>query len=192
MPGQLMMETEQRFEYSKFTNSLWTRIAIILIPAVMLLLVLALIVSGKAFSLFTDPDRHMSDIQNHAANLLTAFFLSTLCFLLLLSIRQQILSGRLSSVVVSSKTVKAPYQGVLGIFGPIVEIHHADIISLQKLSVDGDWEFNIASSGKRIRIPAKSLKSSDDFKKMIECIQKQASHCELKVERRINLPTASL
>ena len=91
-----------------------------------------------------------------------------------------------TAVVVSMETVSAPNQGV---FGNIVEIPFIEITHLQKLSIDGHWEFKIGSRDKHIRITKASFKVAGDFDKAIQAIHRHAPKCDLEIKERIDPPT---
>jgi hypothetical protein len=139
---------------------------------------------GDSSSIFEHHDMGFSDDQNLALNLFSSFFLLVLGFLSLFRAWGK-KPDRLRSVVVSPDLIAAPNQGVSG---RTVEIPIKNIAKLQKLSVDGVWEFNVQSLKKNIRVPKASLDSPDDFDRLISHVQKLTPNCTLEIEERIDPP----
>ena len=129
--------------------------------------------------------QELSEYQNQAVNLFCAFGFATLSFLSLLWFRKRFKES-LTSVRVTETSIAAPNQGFSG---RSVEIPFADITDLEKLSIDGVWEFNVSGRDQEIRVPKASLLVPDDFDKLVLCVQKRAPNCELKTEQRITPPS---
>lgn len=172
---------EREFPYSQGAVSVKARIVV---TGLLFLGAVFFLWKGDSSSLFEHHAMGFSDHQNLALNLFSSFLLLVLGFLCLFWIWEK-KPDRFRSVVVSQDHIAAPNQGVSG---RTVEMPFKDITKLQKLSVDGVWEFNVQSRKKHIRVPKASLENPEDFDRMISHVQQQISMCELEVEERINPP----
>lgn len=141
------------------------------------------LITGDNWSLMDDPHRNTTEVHHYNFNLLVAFIFLTLGFRSLLKIRKSYPEG-LHAVVVSREKIKAPGQGVLL---KIVEIRFADVVKLQRLSIDGLLELNIHSQNKHIRVTRVSLEDTEDFERLIAQVQEGAPQCQLEVQNRFDL-----
>lgn len=139
---------------------------------------------GDAPSLFEQMDGMLSDSQNHAVNVFVGFVLGTLGFVSLLNALRNS-TGQTRAVEVTKEVVRAPDQGRSG---RSVQIALDQITKLEKLSIDGVWEVNIASRDARIRIAKSSLAQASDFDRMIHRIDARAPNCQLQITQRIDPP----
>jgi len=178
------MQADKEFPYTDAAVSIKVRVVV-----TMLLFASAVFFlwRGESLSLADLGGLRLSDDQNLTVNLFSALAFSVLGFLSLFWTWQRA-TDRPTSVIVSQDRITAPNQGVSG---RPVEIRLADITRLQKLSVDGAWEFNVYSPDKHIRVPRAALKVPADFDRLISCVRQMTHGCDLQTEERIDPPRIS-
>lgn len=147
-----------------------------LLAAAAVVAALAALRAGAGWSLLEGPFGHASGTQNFIFNLGLAVVLLAVGLWALLASRQP---PPRAVVTVSPGRVEAP--------GGTVETQ--GITRLQKLSVDGVWEFNIWAGKTRLRLLRASFVDPEDFERVVAAVSRHAPQCTLEVESRIDPPS---
>lgn len=176
-----MTQKRREFLYSTDAGS---RKTILTIAGGLFLSALFLLWNGAHWSFLEGPGGFASNAQNLSFNLILAFVLATSGFLYLFSLWRKT-PDQPFRVILSPTSITAPRQGVLA---REVEILFADVVRLQKLSVDGIWEFNIFSDDKHIRIPKAALSERDDFEILVARVEELTPQIALEIVSRIDPP----
>ncbi|MCH2075742.1 MAG: hypothetical protein MK180_02490 [Rhodobacteraceae bacterium] len=134
---------------------------------------LAALRAGAGWSFLEGPFGHASGTQNLILNLWLAAVLLAGGLWALLAVRQ---NPPRAVVTVSPGRIEAP--------GGTVEMQ--GLTRLQKLSVDGVWEFNIWAVKTRLRLLPASFVDPEDFERVVAAVSRHVPQCPLEVESRID------